>query len=142
MLGLVRGDKSKFEKEISEATSLLREGRGEEIMSEWVWEEYPISARSYLSLFADNSKDAIFNFYDSKDALERLSEITIPTYAVMGRSDDALTVSIEETFARLETALAKSVKVKTEILGDANHGYRGHEKELAEVIKQWIVGVE
>ncbi|MEY2665503.1 MAG: hypothetical protein RLZZ480_608 [Candidatus Parcubacteria bacterium] len=142
MLGLVRGDKSKFEKEISEATTLVREGRGEEIMSEWVWGEYPISARSYLSLFADDAKDAIFNFYNPKDALECLSKITIPTYAVMGRKDDALTVPIEQTFSRLETVLAKSVKIKTEILGEANHGYRGHENELAEAIKQWLIGVE
>jgi pimeloyl-ACP methyl ester carboxylesterase len=141
MLGLVRNNQEKFEKEIAEATTLAAEGRGEEIMSEWVWGEYPISSRSYLSLFSDGADDAIFNFFDPEDDLNKLAKITIPTYAVMGRNDDALTVPIEETFSRLEKALKMSPQIKTEILGEANHGYRGHEEDLALAVKQWLLEV-
>jgi pimeloyl-ACP methyl ester carboxylesterase len=141
MLGLVRGDQDVFTKQISEAEELVAEGKGEQLLSDWLWGEYPISARSYLSLFADDAKDAIFNFYDKEDPLSSLSTITIPVYSAMGRKDDALTIPIEESFARLKDALVSSAKVKTEILGDANHGYRGHEQELAGAVKDWLLEV-
>lgn len=138
MLGLVRANKEQFEKEITEAKRLVADNKGDTILSEWVWGEYPVSANTYLSLFDDNAKDAIFNFHDPKDKLEILGKIKVPTYAVMGTKDDALVVPIEETFSRLETALTSSPKKKTEILGDANHGYRGHEKEIAVAVAGWL----
>lgn len=141
MLGLVRSQPEQFQKSIEEAKKLVAEGKGRELLSNWVWGEYPTSAETYLSLFADDAKDAIFNFYDSEDKLEVLNKIKIPTYAVMGTKDDALVVPIEETFSRLETALSNSPKVKTEILGDANHGYRGHEQELANAVTSWLKGL-
>lgn len=138
MLGLVRSNKEQFEKEITEARKLVAEDKGDTILSEWVWGEYPVSAGTYLSLFDDNAKDAIFNFHDPEDGLETLGKITVPTYAVMGTKDDALVVPIEETFSRLETALASSPKKRTEVLGDANHGYRGHEQEIANAVASWL----
>ena len=56
----------------------------------------------------------------------------------MGTKDDALVVSIEETFSRLEAALTSSPRKKTEVLGDANHGYRGHEEEIANAVAKWL----
>lgn len=138
MLGLVRANKEQFEKEITEAKRLVAENKGDTILSEWVWGEYPVSASTYLSLFDDNAKDAIFNFHDPEDKLETLGKITVPTYAVMGTKDDALVVPIEETFSRLETALISSPKKRTEVLGDANHGYRGHEQEIADAVAGWL----
>lgn len=138
MLGLVRSNKEQFEKEITEAKKLVAENKGDTILSEWVWGEYPVSAGTYLSLFDDNAKDAIFNFHDPEDKLETLGKITVPTYAVMGTKDDALVVSIEETFSRLETALTSSPKKRTEVLGDANHDYRGHEQEIANAVAGWL----
>lgn len=139
MLGLVRANKEQFEKEITEAKRLVADNKGDMILSEWVWGEYPVSASTYLSLFDDNAKDAIFNFHNPKDKLETLEKITVPTYAVMGSKDDALVVSIEETFSRLEAALTSSPKKKTEILGDANHDYRGHEQEIANAVAGWLM---
>ncbi|MCA9366077.1 alpha/beta hydrolase [Candidatus Kaiserbacteria bacterium] len=141
MLGLVRSNKEQFEKEITEAKKLVAENKGDTILSEWVWGEYPVSANTYLSLFDDNAKDAIFNFHDPDDKLETLGKITVPTYAVMGTKDDALVVPIDETFSRLEIALASTSKKRTEILGDANHGYRGHEQEIADAVAGWLSGV-
>lgn len=141
MLGLVRNDKNTFDEQISEAKALVASGKGEELMSKWVWDDYPICARSYISLFGDKARDGIFNFYNPEDQLDSLSKITIPVYSVMGRNDDALTVPIEETFARLEKALTSSSKVNTEILGDANHGYRGHEQDLSSAVTCWLKSV-
>ncbi len=139
MLGLVRADTKRFEQDIAEATQMASEGRGEDLLPRWVWGEYPISARTYLDLFADDSEAAIFNFYNPNDPLELLGKIRIPAFAVMGRKDDALVIPIEDTFNRLEQALTASPKVETRILGDADHGYRGDEQALADVVRAWLV---
>lgn len=141
MLGLVRSNKEQFEKDITEAKKLVSENKGEAILSDWVWGEYPVSASAYLSLFDDGAKDAIFNFHNSEDKLEVLGKIKVPTYAVMGTKDDALVVPIEETFSRLEASLISSPKKKTEVLGDANHGYRGHEQEIANAVSGWLMSL-
>ena len=141
MLGLARSQKEQFTKSLAEAKKLTEEGNGEQLLSDWVWDEYPMSADTYLSLFADNAEDAIFNFHNPQDKLETLGTISVPTFAVMGRKDDALVISIEDTFSRLEAALTKSPKIKTVILGDANHGYRGHENELLEAAMGWLTNI-
>ena len=138
MLGLVRQDIETHNKFVETATALVSEGNGREILPERLWGEYPISASTYLNLFADDASDGIFNFFDPEDKLTTFSKLTIPVYAVMGRRDDALVVPIEETFSRLKSALVNSSRVKTEILGEANHGYRGHETEIADAILSWL----
>lgn len=142
MLGLARSEPEQFAKSFAEAKQLVADGRPEQLLSDWVWGEYVVSAKTYLDLFVDDAKTAIFNFYDPDDKLEALQTITVPTYAVMGRKDDALTVPIEETFSRMEAALTGSPKVKTEILGDANHGYRGDEQALVTAMTTWLQDVE
>ncbi len=138
MLGLVRADRERFERDIQEATTMSQNGKGGDLISLKVWDECPVSADTYISLFGDNSKAGIFNFYNSSDRLEVLGKITQPLFAVMGRKDDALTVSIEETMERITKATKNSPHVETQILGDANHGYFGDEQGLADAILGWL----
>jgi pimeloyl-ACP methyl ester carboxylesterase len=139
MVGLIKMDKN-FEKDIKMARSMVDEGRGNELLPHPVlWDGNPLSAKTYISLGGKESDVAIFNFHDATDTLPLLSKITIPTYAVMGRKDDALVVSIDETMARIEKALSQSPKVETHILGDADHGYNGFEQKLADALVSWIL---
>ena len=138
MLGLEREDMKRFDDSIKEAKEKVAAGNGDELLSKKLWSEYPLSATTYISLFDDNSKDAVLNFYDPKDELKSLSVIKVPLTAIMGRKDDALTVSIEDTMERITKAAIDSTKVETKILGDANHGYIGSEQQLADAIFEWI----
>ncbi|HMO78401.1 MAG TPA: alpha/beta fold hydrolase [Candidatus Paceibacterota bacterium] len=138
MLGLVRANPERFKEDLEEATKMVQAGKGGELLSRLVWDEYLLSAATYLSLFADDSKAAIFNFHNATDSLETLSKITQPMFATMGRKDDSLVVSIEETMERIANAAKNSQKVETKILGDANHGYIGSEEELSNTINLWI----
>ncbi len=138
MLGLVRVNPERFKQDLEEATKMVNTGKGGELLSRQVWDEYPMSAATYINLFADDSKAGVFNFHNPTDTLETLSKITQPLFATMGRKDDSLVVSIEETMERITKAASNSKKVETKILGDANHGYIGSENQLAETINQWI----
>ena len=138
MVGLVRTD-NHYKEDMDMAKRMVAEGKGGMLLpNSALWDEYQLSADTYISLGDDHSDVAIFNFHDSADTLPLLSKITIPTCAIMGRKDDALVVSIDETMERIKNALPNSLKIETHILGDANHGYNGFEQELADALVSWI----
>ncbi len=138
MVGLVQDQPARFESDNQKAQDLVRADKGKELLQNQIWDEYPISASSYLSLFKSGSAVDIFNFHDPSGKLEALNRIRQPLFAVMGRKDSSLIVPIEETMERLTKAASNSIKVETKILGDANHGYDGFEEQLAEAVLRWI----
>ena len=139
MLGLVRNNEKRFKIDVAIATEMVKEGKENKIMDNYVWDEFPLSASTYLNLFADSANTAIFNFFNLKDKLPTLGKIKQPVIAIMGKKDDALTVSVEETMERIKKALTLSKKVETVILGDADHGYNEYEQQLADTLKTWIL---
>jgi pimeloyl-ACP methyl ester carboxylesterase len=141
MVGLTKADKN-YDRDMIAARKLVAEGKGSELLPFPVlWDQMPLSARSYLSLNDENSKVAIFNFYDPNDNLPVLGSIKIPSITIMGSTDDALIIPVEETMARMKKTMVNSSKVETHILGEADHGYNGYEQQLADVIKGWIHSV-
>lgn len=138
MVGLIGSDKT-YEKDMGMARQMVAEGKGSTLLPDSVlWDENPLSAETYISLGDKDSSVAIFNLYDSADTLPALSKIVVPAYVVMGRKDDALVVSIDETMKRIKDALLNSPKVEINILGDSDHGYNGFEQELADALVSWI----
>lgn len=139
MVGLFKIEKN-YERDLALSKMMIGEGKGGELLPYPVlWDGTYLSARTFVSLGDSSSPVAIFNFHNQSDRLPVLSKITIPTLTIMGRKDDALVVPIEETMSRIKTALSLSSNVETNILGDADHGYSKHGRELAEAIKGWIM---
>jgi pimeloyl-ACP methyl ester carboxylesterase len=137
MVGLTGSDKN-YERDMATSKKMISEGKGKELLPFPVlWDESPLSAETYVSLGDKNSKVAIFNFHDVKDTLPVLSKIKISTLAIMGKKDDALVISIEDTMRRIKESMTSSPKVETNILGDADHGYNNYEQQLADAILQW-----
>ncbi len=142
MVGLIRMDKHS-QRDMKLARQMVAEGKGGMLLpNSKLWDECSLSAETYISLGGDDSAVAIFNFYNPADELSLLSKITIPTCVIMGKKDDALVVSIDETMGRIKNALPNSPKVETYILGDANHGYDGFEQKLADVIVSWVQQID
>jgi len=138
MVGLVKMEKD-FETNMSTARQFVTEGRSNEILpTPALWDKSPLSAKTYISLGGEDSSVAIFNFHNPTDTLPLLAKITIPAYAIMGRKDDALVISVEETMDRIKKATQNSPKVETNILGDADHGYNGFEQDLADALVSWM----
>ena len=141
MLGLARKNKEVFRQDTEEAEKLIGNKEGDKLLTNLVWDEYPISAETSLNLFDDNSKAGIFNFYNSEDKLEVLSQITCPVFAIAGLKDDAFVIPIEEAMKRIEEALKDNSKVETKILGDADHMYNGYGQQLADAVNAWIKNI-
>lgn len=138
MLGLARDNKQRFEEEIAEARKLAKEGKSDNLLSREVWDEYPISANTYLNLFDDVSEAGVLNFHKPDDEFKVLSSIPQPIFAVMGRKDDVLIIPIEKIMGTIKKKATSSQKCEYEILGDATHDYRGFEQRLADVVLNWI----
>jgi len=137
--GLVRDYyKEKFKQIITVAEKLIEEGKGDELMPIEVWDEYPITANTYLNLFGDNSEAAIFNFHNPRDEFKILSQVSCPIFTVMGRKDDVLIIQIEDIMKIIQEKAKSSPRCEYKILGNATHEYRGYEQQLAEAILNWI----
>lgn len=138
MVGLIKVDKD-YEKNSALAQKMIEEGKGKELLPyPALWDESLLSAQTYVSLSSIDSNVAIFNLHNPNDKLQVLSKITVPVFVVMGKKDEVLVTSIEDTMSRIQNALTSSPKVETNILGDADHGYTTHGQELADAIKTWI----
>ena len=138
MLGLVRNEDSDIAKWLETANLMVSEGKGDDIMPEWVWGEYPVSANTFLNLFGDDSNTAIFNFLDQKKGFDILSNISIPVLTVMGSEDDALVINIDEAMKLIEEKVSSSPKSVTKVIEGAPHSYYHYEQVLAEVVRDWV----
>ena len=137
MVGLAKADKN-FNRDISMANKMISEGKGEEIMPFVIWGDAHLTANTYISLSDENSKVAIFNFYNPDDMLPVLGKILIPSITIMGKNDLALIIPIQEMMSRIKKAMISSFNVETNILGDADHGYNNYEQQLSDTINIWI----
>jgi alpha-beta hydrolase superfamily lysophospholipase len=137
MVGLTKADEN-YLRDMTAATRMMAEGKGGELLPFPVlWDKIPLSAQSYISLNAETSNVAIFNFYNPYDTLPVLGKIKIASLTIMGKNDDALVVSIDETMRRIKEAMTASPKVETTILGDADHGFNDYEQKLADELRRW-----
>lgn len=138
MLGLVREDKKTFKKDMGEAEKLVKKRKGDKLISHEVWDEYPLSANTYINLFGDKSNTAIFNFHNPKKGFKILSKIKSPILAIMGKKDDVMIIPIKKLMKMIEDNAKSSICVQTKILGNAPHNYRDYEQKLADEIVKWI----
>lgn len=142
MLGLARENKERFEEEIAEAKKMIAEGRGDKLMPKKVWDEYPLTASTYLSLFDNNSEAGVLNFHNPNDQFKILSQITRPIFTIMGRKDDVLIIPIENIMSLIKEKAKSSLRCEHQILGEADHNYQGYEQELADTILKWVKNYE
>lgn len=138
MIGLIKEDKKKYEKELDQAKRMVKQGKGDELMPELIWDWYRLTADTYLNFFTEGSEAAVLNFHNPKDEFKILSQVRVPIFAVMGTKDDALVVSIEKTMRLIKEKAKLSPRVEAKIIKGALHSYRGYEQRLAETIYSWL----
>lgn len=138
MLRLVREDEKRFKEDIETAEKMIDEGKGNDLMPRYLWDEYPIPAHTYINLFRDDSEAAIFNFYNPEKGFKILSQVSCPIFTIIGRKDDILVIPIEDIIRMIKKEAKSSPRCEHVILGDASHNYRGYEKQLAEATLNWI----
>jgi pimeloyl-ACP methyl ester carboxylesterase len=141
MIGLVKADKEfayRYKDDIATAKRMIKQGKGDEFMPRMVWDDYPITANSYLDIFGDNSKAAVFNFYNPKDKFKIISQIKCPIFTITGTKDDILFMPLNKMMKILKEKTTSTKRLEIKTVKNATHSWRGNEQELANRILNWL----
>jgi pimeloyl-ACP methyl ester carboxylesterase len=124
--------KGRFPIAVKTARNLIKKGMGDKLTPEWI-SHY--TARRFLS-YAElkNAEARLFN-YDSD--LKEFGQIKQPILTLFGSAEENLTKPLRKCMELLESKNG-SRDFEWRILAGANHGFRGKEKDLAQIVLKWV----
>jgi len=144
-IGLQRtalGDK--YDEAIDAAKQMIEQGKSDAFMPMIycpLWQR-PIDAKAYISAFGLNTKSGMFNFHDPNARFEELSTIECPILATYGTVGEAVVDNkVEEALSIIKERAILAERCDTALIQGAPHDYLGCEKELSEIIENWIATV-
>lgn len=142
MNGLVHDEigQKDFDKLYPEAMELVKDGKANELLSNVLWSNVILSAKTFLNFFADHSNAAIFNFKRPELGWEKVESIKIPVLSLTGTKDDGIVPVIDPVVAMkfLETKLINSPRKKTIVLDGAEHSFDGFEDKIVSEVVNFI----
>jgi pimeloyl-ACP methyl ester carboxylesterase len=137
----------RFQSALTKARAMIKARRGEELAPSSI-SKLPMSWRSFYDMANPDGDYNIFPFREAMHGI-RLSRrprfrylraLRKPALFLYGENDEYCVDSASRTVAALAEALGAKTNVKLAIIEDADHGFGGKEKELAEVIVEWMEG--
>ncbi|NLZ74485.1 alpha/beta fold hydrolase [Candidatus Falkowbacteria bacterium] len=127
-------DQKVLAKAVSCARKMVREGQGQEFMPKNIWPDL-ITAQRFLSLNTADSVEEIFT-YASNQPAKILQRVKKPLLVILAGEDEYRDRPIKEIAAWFEKNIDnKKGQLKT--IKNSLHGFRGHEAEVARVIKKF-----
>lgn len=125
---------------LPEAEKLGSEGKDKQLLSNYLWGDYILSARTYLNFFGKEAKTAIFNYFNSDLGWEVVNSIKVPVLAITGTKDDGIkpVMDPKKAMGKLESELKNSPKIKTIVLEGAEHSFKGFESEIVDEVIKFI----
>lgn len=122
---------------LAKAKQLASEGKGQELVSAECWlDKTPISAQTYPGLCEAGSSADI---YGERESGALLGEVSLPMLIPYGTADIGIT-QIDGTMDKWLERVSKIKNDNTQIsvIDGASHSFRGYEKELAEVVGNFV----
>lgn len=125
---------------LEESSNLAQSGLGAKILNNLLDGEYPISARTYLSLFGETAKDAIFNFGNPELGYEALAGVSVPVIAFTGTKDNGVICSSDPYAAMqiLENQFTHSGRKKTIVFDGAKHDFDGFGDQIVREVIDFV----
>jgi len=146
MVGLVNYPEEieRHTKLLAEAKELISMGKPEELVSDQLWGDTILSAKTYISFFGENAKDAIFNFLRPEDGFEVVNKIHLPLIAFTGTEDDGIVPCMDpyKAMELLKSELKNSPKVKTLVFEGADHDFAGFGQQIVEEVIMFIQNID
>jgi pimeloyl-ACP methyl ester carboxylesterase len=139
MIGLVNDSKGKadYDTMLPEAERLVKEGKGQTLLSHKLWGSELLSADTFLNFFGKGAKTAIFNYGDETLGWSVVNSLKLPVLAITGTKDDGIApvMEVHKAMEKLESELKSSPGVKTIVYDNAEHSFDGFgEKIVKDVI--------
>ncbi len=129
-------------KVLAEAKRMIEDGKGTQLLSEILDNEYVLSANTYVNFFSKDSNCNVFCYTKRDHDWKHVNNIELPVLIIGGTKDYALQVgnTIEGSIEILKSQLTKSPLVKTKIFEGADHSYDGFEKNIVEQVMEFYRG--
>lgn len=142
MIGLVNNPEGikDHKKLLPEAKKLVKQKKGNVILSNNLWGSVLISAKTYLNIFDKGAKTAIFNYGKPELGWGVVNSINVPVLAITGTKDDGIVPVMEakKAMKMLEKELINSPRKKTIIYENAEHSFDGFEKRIVKDVLNFI----
>jgi hypothetical protein len=142
IIGLVRYSEmiNEHKKLMKEAKELINRGKGNELLSDKLWGEYLLSAKTYIDFFEETANTAIFNYRDNSLGWQVVNDISVPVFTITGTEDDGIKPVIDpkEAMVLLESELKNSPRVKTVVYEGAEHSFNGFELRIVDDVLEFI----
>lgn len=125
-------EKGRLTKLTKAARALVKKGKKNEIVP-GAWAD----AQRFLSLYTSESSEEIFSYIDPGKKPKIYESLKVPTLVLLAQDDeyaDRPTERIEVWFAKH----ARMPRFGIETIAEADHGFSGMEKPVAEAIRKWI----
>ncbi len=133
--------RSKFNPLLKKAFEMVKKNRGNELilMPEL---EFPVSWQRFISLYSEESNENVFPIHNNKSEFESLSKIKAPILTIIGDKDKFFdNLDLEKIAELLKQKIKNSPDFKFKVIKNANHRFKGKEKELSVLIKNWVKDV-
>lgn len=140
MVGLAKLEKYQpnYSTLLQEAKDNINKDKTKKILSSMLWDWYYISSETFLNQFQDNCVADNLPLLRNPEIFDELSKIDIPIFAFMEENDDTPINTIEEDLNQIKEKATACTEFETAILAGANHNYENKEKELSQLIIDWL----
>lgn len=140
MVGLAKIEKYQpnYSEMLEEAKTNIKNNKPKKILSSMLWESYNISSETFLNFFQDNNSIDNLPLLRNPEKFEQLSKINVPIFAFMGENDDIAINTLEKDINQIKEKAINCPDFQTAILKGANHVYGNKEKELSQMIINWL----
>ena len=140
MIGLLVNEKdiSEYDKRMTEAKKLSKEGRENDLLSGILWGFAMQSAKSFINFSKENKNIAVFNYYNPELGFETLKLVDIPILAFTGTNDDAFVTDKQKSLDRIKKEAVKCPKFVGKIFNGAEHEFIGFDKDIIDEVIKFI----
>lgn len=131
---MIDGQKT-IDRAMKVARSLVRAKRSHELLPESVWSHALLAdAQRFISLYSGAGPEEQFPYWQSHRRAVGLSRVKIPMLAVLAQNDEYADRPAEELYGWF---LERIYEGEVHIVPKADHGFRGEEQKVAQLIRSW-----
>ena len=140
MVGLGKLEKyqQNYDELLKEAKDNIANNKPRQLLKSKLWDWYFISSQTFIDLLEDNCPADNLPLLRNPDKFDELSTINIPILTFLGENDDIIIDSIKSDLAQIKNKAINCPDFSSNILAGANHVYDNKEKELAELLLNWL----
>lgn len=127
--------KKKIERVANFSRTMIRRGKGRQILPENIWHE-TLDAQRFLSLYTSDSIEEIFTYAQPKKDPRTLKKARVPVLALLAEKDEFLGRPIGPVREWFGNSLKRNDTVA--VIPRVKHSFRGGEKVVAREVRKFI----